>query len=177
MVKKPTKRGSKPPKTCQPTNLAERLADGATFSDLAKEFKVHRKTVAGWAQKPEIQDEIESIKADQRKARADASRRNAEKLQDLQSLALQNLGELLRIDEPCSVCGRGKQKDGKVTIKGVEIVFDRTGLHKTEKRIVDATIEEAPDEVKARKDILQMAALILLEEGRLELSAQIQAAL
>ena len=171
---KPTQRA--PKRTMQPADLAVRLAAGETLTSIATSLKTRRQTVAVWAAQSEVQDEVQQIRDDARKAQEDLNRKNLERLQGLQGVALDNLADLLNRGDVCDKCGRGQEKkDGKVTVKAVEIVFDRTGMHKTEKRLVEGEVAVLSDEAGARRDILNEAALYLLEEGHEALAAQIRA--
>ena len=171
---KPTQRA--PKRTMQPADLAARLAAGETLTSIAASLKTRRQTVAVWAAKPEVQDELQQIKDDARKAQEEISRKNLERLHGLQGSALDNLADLLDRGEVCDKCGRGAvTKDGRVTVKAVELVLDRTGMHKTEKRLVEGEVAVVSDEAGARRDILNEAVLYLLEEGHEALAAQVRA--
>lgn len=172
--KKPAKKRKttpkKPHKTVMPADLVARLAEGQTYTQIAKDLNVRPATVCGWAALPEVQQQVGDL---QREASVSALQR----LASLQGSAVDAVRSVLDRGPKCKVCGRGPSKaTDKDRLKAVEIVFDRTGMPKTERQELAGNLGlSAADDASADREILTEAARILQARGLTELAEQVRA--
>lgn len=141
-----------------PVGLVGLLAQGKSNSAIAKELGLDRDKVAAWARLPEVQSEVE-------RAQRDLTQASVRRMKGLQEEALEQLAEVL---QKSGVSDRDR-------LKAVEMVLDRTGLHK---RVVIETIagtlEEMSDE-EVDRQILAQAVEILRAKDLYDLADQVAA--
>jgi hypothetical protein len=167
-----------------PADFVERLLAGQSYQAIADDYNVHRVTIYGWADQPDVKEEIAAL-------RRERHARSLQQLEALQAPALTAMTELLIDAGPlicarcklgvaiCSDCGKPIETPttpAAVRAKVSEMVLDRTGLPKTEITEHAGTVTTTTPGEGDAADIMSAAADIAADEGE-HILAQLSRAL
>lgn len=160
------------PKKRPPPELAGLLSEGKTYTQIGENLGVDRERIAAWHKLPEIQEQIRQIQAE-------AGRVARQRLAALQAPAVQVVGEVLGgsgQDGTCETCGRSGAAEARDRLRAAEMVFDRTGLPRTEVQQQEHVLSEdeqlSDEELEAR--VLRAAADVLRWRGEVDLAKALE---
>lgn len=152
--------------------IAQLTCMGATQQEIADRLGVHRHTVAKLQDTPEVQEEIERIQADARKAAKRAGAALVTKTTRVWGDALD-----ATTGQTCANCGDALP-DHAIRLRAADSVADRFGLPKTEVQELHGALTLGDkSEAELERVTLEEAVAILQEQGHHELAAGIKATL
>ena len=157
------------PHNCPVDRVAALWVQGCGKSEIGRELGYDPRTIRGWLELPEVQEEIERIQTD---ARAAAKRMGA----SLVGRAAKVWAGALEATsgDVCAECGKGLP-DHAIRLRAADSVADRFGIPKTEvQEVVAALTMVDKDDAAIESEVLTEAATILDRLGRHELAAGIR---
>jgi DNA-binding MarR family transcriptional regulator len=156
--------------TSRAVMIAEMVCKGCSHSEIAEALGVHRNTALRAVNSPEVEEEVERMMAEARKAARRAG-------QTLASKAGKVWEEALKASTGCPKCN-GEMPDHNIRLRAADSVADRFGLPRTELQEVAATLTMADkSDAEIEREVLEEAAAILDRAGKHETARAVREAM
>lgn len=170
--------------TAPPTGLAAALATGRSYTAIAEDLGVARQTISSWAALPEVQEDLETI-------RAESLQGALRQLESLRERAVNVVVDVMETRGPlvckcgaaveCAACGAEVEANTAAPrdrLKGAEMVLDRAGLPKREiTELAGAVGLVSPLTQPETAEVLHAAATLLDTLDMHDLATQVRAAI